>query len=187
MPLHDTIITASRARAIALVIINRGPAGADGGLSAAQSETPPADTTQLWFDPSDGSLSFYDTANGVWVVTSGANGTNTEESATSTVSTLSTATGGTITATAEVDETILLDSATASPVALIYLSLPSVANARIGQIKTFISTKTITSLTVSVSGGGTVSGPTLTSASAYESYSFQCVSLEGAGTWLRLS
>ena len=101
----------------------------------------------------------------------------------STVTLSTAATGATLYGTAQVDETIYLKSSTTSPVAAIGLVLPSAANSRIGQVKTFISSKAITALTVSASGG-TTEGTPLTTALANEPYSFQYVSV---GVWLRLA
>lgn len=63
-------------------------------------------------------------------------------------------------------------------------ALPKFNVSRIGQIKTFYSNQNITTLTVSVSGGGSFVGTPLTTANSNESYSFQCIR---TGTWLRLA
>jgi hypothetical protein len=115
----------------------------------------------------------------------GATGaTGATGAANSTTVTISTAaTGSTLNGTAQVDETIYLKSSTTSPVASIGLVLPSAANSRIGQVKTFISSKDITSTSISASGG-TIDGTPVTTAVAYEPYSFQYVS---TSVWLRLA
>jgi hypothetical protein len=66
-------------------------------------------------------------------------------------------------------------------------SLPKVNTARVGQIKTFWTSQNITTLTVSVSGGGSFLGTPLTTANSNESYAFQCVRTSGNGVWLRLA
>jgi hypothetical protein len=66
-------------------------------------------------------------------------------------------------------------------------TLPHVLNSRVGQIKTFISTQPITTLTVNAGSGGTKVGNSLTTALANEAYSYQCVSTSGNGSWLRLA
>jgi hypothetical protein len=104
-----------------------------------------------------------------------------------TVSLYTLSTGSTITANPNTDETIYLDSVTSTPVASITLILPSSTNSHVGQVKLFTSSKTITTLGVSISGGGTLIGNILTSAFPYEVYSYQCISISGAGTWLRLA
>ena len=101
----------------------------------------------------------------------------------STVTISTAASGAVLNGTAQVDETIYLKSSTTSPVASIGLVLPSAANSQIGQVKTFVSSKDITTLVVSVSGG-TIEGIAPTTATAYEPYSVQYVS---AGVWLRLA
>jgi len=63
-------------------------------------------------------------------------------------------------------------------------SLPKFNVSRIGQIKTFYTNQNITTLIVSVSGGGSFIGTPLTTANSNQSYSFQCI---GTGTWLRLA
>lgn len=66
-------------------------------------------------------------------------------------------------------------------------TLPRSSDSRVGQIKTFLSTQNITTLTVNVGNGGTKVGNSLTTALANEAYSYQCVSTSGNGTWLRLA
>lgn len=106
---------------------------------------------------------------------------------TTTVSNPTTATGGTINSVSLVDETVFLESSSSSPVASMNFVLPTAANSVLGQIKVFSSSKAITALTVSVSGGGTLVGNTLSAAIPFEAYSFLCISTSGAGRWLRLS
>ena len=70
----------------------------------------------------------------------------------------------------------------------IVLALPAVANSRIGQIVRYVSiTEDIGNVTAAVSGSGTVtpsySNQTL---SGLTTLTFQCISLAGNGTWLRI-
>jgi hypothetical protein len=83
------------------------------------------------------------------------------------------------------DETHVIDP----PGSLSALSwtLPIVADSRVGQIKTFYSTQAVTTLNVSVDGGGTLMGVSLITANPSESYSYQCILTSGSGTWLRLA
>ena len=65
--------------------------------------------------------------------------------------------------------------------------LPISIKSRVGQVKTFISTRDISTFTVNVGGGGSKLGNALTIAYANESYSYQCISTSGTGTWIRLA
>lgn len=78
-----------------------------------------------------------------------------------------------------VDETLYITPNVALSAAT--WTLPSSSNCRVGQIKTFISSKAITTLTVS---GDTI-GNSLTTALANEAYSYQCISSNGK--FLRLA
>lgn len=93
-------------------------------------------------------------------------------------------TGATITTLADHDETLVLTPA--ATLAALTIVLPKTADCRLGQIKRINSTQVVTALTVSVSGSGTVTGAALTAAAVNTPYAFQCVSLAGAGTWLRI-
>lgn len=64
--------------------------------------------------------------------------------------------------------------------------LPSAANSRVGQKVELMSSQVITALTVSVSGGGTVSGAALTAAAVNTSYEWICTSVASSGTWKRI-
>ena len=66
-------------------------------------------------------------------------------------------------------------------------TLPKATVSRVGQIKTFYTSQNITTLTVSVSGGGSFIGTSLTTALANEAYSYQCIGVAGNGIWLRLA
>jgi len=94
-------------------------------------------------------------------------------------------TGGSVSGLAEKDETHYVTPA--GTLAALTWNLPAVADSRVGQIKMFISTQNITSLTVTVLGGGTKVGNALSAAASNDAYSFQCVSISGAGIWLRLA
>lgn len=70
------------------------------------------------------------------------------------------------------------------------LNLPTVANSREGQIVRIHSTEEVTSVTVAVSGGGTISGTSaVTQLIADESYASRGqhlgVSISGSGAWIR--
>lgn len=93
--------------------------------------------------------------------------------------------GATVTCLAKVDETLYVTPA--APLNHLEWQLPMSSDARIGQVKIFSSSKTILSLSITVSGGGSLAGASLASAEPQESYTYQCVSTSGAGTWLRLS
>ena len=148
------------------------------------SSATPTDLLLPWFDPEDGSYSVWNEIAQAWIAVSGISGVDGIDANATTVTLSTAATGATLTGTAQADETIYLKSATTAPVAAISLVLPAAANSRLGQVKTFVSSKIITALTVSVSGGGTIEGTTLSTALAYEPYSFQYVD---TGVWLRLA
>jgi len=65
-------------------------------------------------------------------------------------------------------------------------TLPTAANSRAGQIVRAHSTEEVTSVTVSVSGGGTIGGAAVTQFVADTTYAWQCVSVSGTGTWIRI-
>lgn len=93
-------------------------------------------------------------------------------------------TGATINTAAEFDETTVITPA--GTIATLTINLPSAADSRIGQIKRFNSTQIVSALTVAVTGSGTVSGAALTAAAVNTPFAFQCVSVTGAGTWMRI-
>lgn len=74
----------------------------------------------------------------------------------------------------------------AGTLATLTFALPKAADSQTGQTIRFVSSQIVTALTVSVNGSGTVSGAALTAAAANASYAFQCVSVQGAGTWMRI-
>jgi hypothetical protein len=65
-------------------------------------------------------------------------------------------------------------------------TLPIAGVSRVGQIIRLFTKAAVTSLSTSVAGGGTIVGAALTSTTANGSYSWQCVSNTGTGTWIRL-
>ena len=93
-------------------------------------------------------------------------------------------TGFTIAAARYTDQTHYLTPA--GTLATGTFSLPTAANSRVGQVVRLWSTQAVTSLTIAVSGGGTIQGAALTAVVANTSYAWQCVSTAGAGTWIRL-
>ena len=93
-------------------------------------------------------------------------------------------TGFAITAARYTDQTHYLTPA--GTLAAGTFNLPAPANARVGQIIRLWSTQGITSLTVNVSGSGTIQGTALTAGVANTPYAWQCVSIAGNGTWTRI-
>ena len=67
-------------------------------------------------------------------------------------------------------------------------ALPTATTSRVGQVVRLWTTQNITSGTVNVSGGGTILGAAISSATitANTPYAWQCVSTAGTGTWIRL-
>lgn len=66
------------------------------------------------------------------------------------------------------------------------LNLPTIGSySRAGQVIRVWSTQIVTSFTVAA-GGGTILGPTLSTVAANTPYAFQCTSIDGAGTWVRI-
>lgn len=119
------------------------------------------------------------------IVQSGNNYTVALSSLYSRVTILSAINSQTIQSSPHFDETLVI-----LPTGLLSAlswTLPKVTSSRVGQIKTFWSSQNITTLTVTVSGGGGTMGVPLTTANALESYSFQCILISGNGTWLRLA
>ncbi len=66
--------------------------------------------------------------------------------------------------------------------------LPTANTSRVGQVVRLWTTQNITSGTVSVSGGGTILGAAISSATitANTPYAWQCVSTVAPGTWIRI-
>ena len=148
------------------------------------SATPPEDKSKLWYDPEDGTLSAWNTDNLVWVQVSGSGGKAGVDAAACVVTNSTAPTGSTLEFLPLVDETLLLQSETASPVATITIILPSLENARIGQVKTFISSKPVSSLVGTIESGGYFLGDAPYSVGAFEAVAFQYVS---PGAWVRLA
>lgn len=94
-------------------------------------------------------------------------------------------TGQTISAaTGKSDETLYITPA--GTLLALTIALPTSANSRVGQtIRGFIS-QIITGLTAGVSGSGTVVGTTPTTSAVNSSFAYQCVSVSGNGTWIRI-
>jgi len=170
------ITTGSGSASVEVATGARGPKG----IPYTSSETAPDDTDYPWFDPSTGIMSVWN--GNAWVVTSSG---STPGSATNIVTAATPLTGGSVTGVADVDETHYVTPA--GVLATLTWNLPLAADSRVGQVKVFLSTQTITALTVTVLGSGTKVGTALTTAVANESYAYQCVSTSGTGTWLRIS
>ena len=83
------------------------------------------------------------------------------------------------------DETIVITLT--SGLASLNLRLPSSSNSRVGQLKTWVINNPSVTTTVDVVGGGSLMGNALTTAFQYEAYTYQCISTELSGKWLRLS
>ena len=84
----------------------------------------------------------------------------------------------------DVNEFVFLQTASApATMELFFLSLPAAVDSRLGQTKTFVSSKPITEIFVDASGLSDPIGTVLTSCLAYEPYVFKYVS---TGVWLRL-
>lgn len=93
-------------------------------------------------------------------------------------------TGTTITTLPDFDETLVLTPA--GTLAALTINLPSAADSQLGQIKRINSTQIVSSLTIAVAGSGSVTGAALTAAAVNTPYAFQCVSIAGAGVWMRI-
>ena len=91
-------------------------------------------------------------------------------------------TGATVTALADADETIYVTPA--GTIAELALVLPSAANSRVGQVKRLVTSQIVSTLTVTVSGSGTVA-PALAATTAGGGYRWECTSVAGTGIWLR--
>jgi hypothetical protein len=90
-----------------------------------------------------------------------------------------------VTGTPFVDETLFITLTSGTNI--LTLRLPDTTNSRVGQIKTFITSNLLLTMSVSVVGGGSILGNALTTAFQYEAYSYQCISTELSGSWLRLA
>lgn len=108
------------------------------------------------------------------------------DSDSSIITSLSPTTGNTLTANSLMlnEQFYVTPSGT---LANLSISLPTVANSRIGQqIDVFIS-QIISSLSVSVAGSGTVVGGSPITSNVNSTFGYKCVSLSGNGTWLLYS
>lgn len=90
-------------------------------------------------------------------------------------------TGFAITAARYTDQTHYLTPA--GTLAAGTFNLPAPANARVGQIIRVVSTGTVTS--VSIGGGSIIEPSTPLGFTANTTYTYQCVSTAGPGTWIR--
>lgn len=112
----------------------------------------------------------------------GAAGTN---AALAVVSASSPTTGQTVSAgTTKADE--LLYITPAGTLLALTISLPTAANSRAGQIERGFISQIITTLTVNVAGSGTVIGSLPITSAVNSSFAYQCVSVSGNGTWVRI-
>lgn len=93
-------------------------------------------------------------------------------------------TATTITTLADLDETLVLTPA--GTLAALTIQLPAATDSQLGQIKRVNSTAIVSSLTISVAGSGSVTGPALSAAAVNTPYAFQCVSISGTGVWMRI-
>lgn len=94
-------------------------------------------------------------------------------------------TGQTVNAsTGKLDETLYITPA--GTLLALTVSLPTSANSRVGQIIRGFISQIITGLTVNVSGSGTVNGSTPITSAVNSFFSYQCVSVSGNGTWIRI-
>lgn len=94
-------------------------------------------------------------------------------------------TGQTVSAaTSKLDETLYITPA--GTLLALTFSLPTSANSRVGQIERGFISQIITTLTVSVSGSGTVIGSLPITSAVNSSFAYQCVRVSGNGTWIRL-
>lgn len=94
-------------------------------------------------------------------------------------------TGQTINAsTGKLDETLYITPA--GTLLALTVSLPTSANSRVWQIIRGFISQIITGLTVNVAGSGTVIGATPITSAVNSTFAYQCVSVAGNGTWIRI-
>lgn len=94
-------------------------------------------------------------------------------------------TGQTVSAsTGKLDETLYITPSGA--LLALTVSLPASANSRTGQIIRGFISQIITGLTVNVSGSGTVNGSTPVTSAVNSTFAYQCSSVAGNGTWIRI-
>ncbi len=90
-------------------------------------------------------------------------------------------TGFTITAARYTDQTHYLTPA--GPLASGTFNLPTAANSRVGQIVRVVSTQTVTA--IAIGNGAIIEPSTPLGLAANTTYSYQCVSIAGPGSWIR--
>lgn len=150
------------------------------------SETAPAGPNlgDAWFQESTGIESRYN--GNAWVVVSTTQGA--PGSATNIVTTTANpVSGSAVTGVPDIDETHYITKTTIGATAALTWNLPAAEDSRVGQMKVFVSQRGVTALTVVVLNGGTKAGSSLTASVANEAYAYQCTSVSGAGTWLRVA
>lgn len=74
----------------------------------------------------------------------------------------------------------------AGTIAAMTWRLPASADSKVGMIRRIFTTQTITALTLNTVGGGTIQGAALTTLLANTGADYRCVSVSGAGTWIRI-
>lgn len=87
-------------------------------------------------------------------------------------------------ATGKLDETLYITPA--GTLLALTVSLPTSANSRVGQVERGFISQIITGLTVNVAGSGTVIGATPITSAVNSTFAYQCVSVSGNGTWIRI-
>ena len=170
----DLVRDVTRTPEVTLPIYVTGPRSYQ---TVAQSDEPPEDHNVIWFDTATGVLSVWYVD--AWVAFSGQGAAGDDYAVTVTNSTLGNA--GTITGLPAVDETVYHHPE--ATLATFTFRLPTSANSRAGQIKTFFSASDIESFTLNLNGN-TLIGHPVEDTLANEAYSWQCVT---PGTWLRLA
>lgn len=94
-------------------------------------------------------------------------------------------TGTTVSAnTAKSNETLYITPA--GTLLALTVSLPTAANSRVSQIINGFISQIITTLTANVTGAGSIIGATPITSAVNSSFAYQCVSVAGTGTWIRL-
>lgn len=94
-------------------------------------------------------------------------------------------TGQTVSAgTGKVNETLYITPA--GTLLALTISLPTSANSSVGQVVRGFISQIITTLTVNVSGSGTIVGSTPVTSAVNSTFAYQCASVSGNGTWIRI-
>jgi hypothetical protein len=138
---------------------------------------------QLGFTLNYGSVDTIPKANGSGGFVSAIR--NTDYAGISIVTGSSPTTGQTVSATTlKYNELCYIDPA--GTLLALTFSLPSAANAFVGQVISGFITQIITTLTVNTSGGGTIKGSTPVTSAINSSFAYECVSVGGAGIWVRI-